>query len=124
MQKTNDVPSTAHATFEGRLNIHDIDKDTSTENNVNGVEVQDKNTTKSLDDKNESAITIASTTCKDILQNQNIQLSGESLLIEPDVNNDSVVDKVANSNDSTITLTKIECKNSDMSVTVTLLQVL
>ena len=65
--KTSTVMSTAHSTTEGRLNIHDIDKDISTENNVTGVQVQDTNTTKSLDDKNESAITIASMTCEDIL---------------------------------------------------------
>ena len=117
--KTSTVTGTAHSTSEGRLNIHDIDKDNSTENNVNGVEVQDTNTTKSLDDKNESAITIASTTCEDILQNQNIQLSGESTLVELNVDNETVVDKMANSNDSTVTLTKIECKNSNLSVTVT-----
>ena len=117
--KTSIVPSTVHSTTEGRLNIHDIDQDTSTENNVNGVEVQNTNTTKSLDDKNESAITIASTTCEDILHNQNIQLSGESTLVEPDGDNVTVVDKLANSNESTVTLTKIECKNSDLSVTVT-----
>ena len=117
--KTSIVSSTVHSTIEGRLNIHDIDKDTSTENNVNGVEVQDTNTTKSLDDKNESAITIASTTCEDILQNQNIELSGDSTLVEMDGDNVTVVDKVANSNESTVTLTKIECKNSDLSVTVT-----
>ena len=117
--KTSIVSSTAHSKTEGRLNIHDIDKDTSTENNVNGVEVQDTNTTKSVDDKNDSAITIASTTCEDILQNQNIQLSGENTLVEPDGDNVTVVDKLANSNESTVTLTKIECKNSDLSVTVT-----
>ena len=117
--KTSTVPSTTHSTFEGRLNIHDIDKDTSTENNVNGVEGQDTNTTKSLDDKNESAISIASTTCEDILQNQNIQLSGESTLVAPEVDNKTVVDKLSNSNESSVTVTKIECKDSDLSVTVT-----
>ena len=117
--KASTVPSTAHSRIEGWLNIHDIDKDASTESNVNGVEGQDTNTTKSLDDKNESAITIASSTCKDILQNQNIELSGQSTLVEADVNNKTVVDKMANSNDSTVTLTKIECKNSNLSVTVT-----
>ena len=117
--KKSNVAGTAHSTSEGLLNIHDIDNDTSTENNVNGVEVQDTNTTKSLDDKNESAISIASTMCEDILQNQNIELSGESTLIEADGDNETVVDKMANSNDSTVTLTKIECKNSDLSVTVT-----
>ena len=117
--KTSTVTSTTHSKNEGRLNRHDIDKDSSTENNVNGVEVQDTNTTKSLDYKNESAISIASTMCEDILHNQNIQLSGESTLIEPDADNQTVVDKMANSDDSTVTLTKIECKNSDLSVTVT-----
>ena len=117
--KTSTVPSNAHSTIVGQLNIHDIDNDTSTENNVNGVEVQDTNTTKSLDDNNESAITIASTKCEEILQNKNIELSGECMLIELDVDNETVVDKLANSNESTVTLTKIECKNSDLSVTVT-----
>ena len=80
--KTPLVSSTVPSTSEGHLNIHDIANDISTENNVDGVEVQDTNTTKSLDDKNESAITIASTTCEDILQNQNIDLSGDSTLVE------------------------------------------
>ena len=56
---------------------------------------------------------------KTFFQNQNIQLSGESTLVESDVHNKTVVDKLANNNDSTVTLTKIECKNSDLSVTVT-----
>ena len=117
--KTSIVSSTVQSTIEGRLNIHDIDNDTSTENNVNAVEVQDTNTTKSLDDKNESAITIASTTCEDILENQNIDLSGDSTLVEMNGHNLTVLDKVANNTDSTVTLTKIELKNSDLSVTVT-----
>ena len=78
------------------------------------------NSTHELNSKDGSAITIPSEPSNDnFFDGQNMKLSGTSSLPDEDVCSHSDKKNDTELNESTVTLTKIECKSSDLSVTIT-----
>ena len=115
----NQVPSAVTA-FEVRLSIRDIDNESSNDTVLNPGGGEHSNSMHELDSKDGSAITITSETSNDhLFDGQNMKLSGNSSLPDEDVSSNSDKQNDTELNDSTLTVTKIEYKSTDLSVTIT-----